>query len=54
MKGVGGGGEAEILSVCSEALKSRLGQWEGVKSGYITRGLLTLAGLARFAELPAP
>ena len=36
-----GEGGAEILWVCSGALKSRLGQGEGVKSGYITGGLLT-------------
>ena len=27
---------------------------EGVKSGYRTKGLITRAGLARFAETPAP
>ena len=47
-------GGAEILCVCSGALKNQWAQGEGVKSGYRTRGLITWAGLARFAEIPAP
>ena len=50
MKMLGAGG-AEILS---GALKNRWGQGDGVQSGYRTKGLITWAGLARFAEIPAP
>ena len=42
---------AEILS---GALKNRWGQGEDVKSGYRAKGLVTWAGLALFAEIPAP
>ena len=55
--GGGGGGGAEgakILCVCSGAFKNRPGQGEGVKIGYRTKGLITWAGLARFAEILAP
>ena len=45
--GVGGGG-------CSGALKNQWGRGEGVNSGYRTKGLITWARLARFAEIPAP
>ena len=50
--GLGVGG-AEILSMCSGALKNRWAQGEGVKTGYRTKGLIAWAGLARFAEIPA-
>ena len=47
------GGGAEILFMCSGALKNRWGKGEGIKSGY-SKGLITWAGLACFAEIPAP
>ena len=50
----GEGGGVEISCVYSGALKNRWGQGEGVKSGYRTKGLITWAGLACFAEIPAP
>ena len=53
MKMLGGGGGAEILCVCSGALKTLWGQGQSVKSGYRTKGLITWAGLARFAEILA-
>ena len=40
----GGGGGSEISNV-----KGR-----GVESGYRTKGLITMAGLPRFGEIPAP
>ena len=49
MLGVGGGGGG-----CSGALKNRWGRGEGVKSGYRTKGQITWAGLARFAEILTP
>ena len=51
--GVGGVQKGGILCVCSGAFKNGWGQWEGVKSGYRTKGLITWAGLASFAEIPA-
>ena len=51
---VDGGEGAKILCVCSGAFKNRPGQGEGVKIGYRTKGLITWAGLARFAEILAP
>ena len=50
--GLGVGG-AEILCMCSGALKNRWAQGEGVKTGYRTKGLIAWAGMARFAEIPA-
>ena len=44
LRGRGGGGSGEIGKV-----KGR-----GVESGYRTKGLITMAGLPRFAEIPAP
>ena len=50
----GGGGGGGAGGSCSRALKNRWGWGEGVKSGYRTKGQITWAGLARFAEVPAP
>ena len=33
---------------------NRLSQGKGVESGYITKGLITRAGMARFAEISVP
>ena len=54
MLGGGGGRGAEIWCVSSGVLKNRWGQGEGVKSSYRTKDLITWAGLAPFAEIPAP
>ena len=49
-------GGAEILCVCSGAIKNRWGQGEGVKSGYRTKGVITWLELRDWlhAEIPAP
>ena len=46
-------GGAEILRVCSEVWKIGQVKGEGVKSGNKTKGLITSAELARFAEISA-
>ena len=46
---------AEILGVWVRgSLKNRWGQGKGEKSGYKTKGQITWAGLAHFAEISAP